>query len=116
MAVPFHDHLSWDNFVDGRICALWVFLQAEDIHIQGLTRGADLWAPGLMHCLLELTHRQWLYPNARVHMKVKDGMMAAQHNTMCVCEESCPLLCGFTAMLFGLMPSAYEDSVKVKLV
>ena len=31
-------------------------------------------------------------------------------------EESSPLLCGFTAMLFGLMPFAYEDSVKVKMV
>jgi hypothetical protein len=28
-----------------------------------------------------------------------------------VCEEeSSPLLCGFTAMLFGSMPLAYEDS------
>ncbi len=25
-------------------------------------------------------------------------------------------MCGFTAMLFGSMPLAYEDSVKVKLV
>ena len=24
MAVRFHDHLGWDNFVEGRICALWV--------------------------------------------------------------------------------------------
>ncbi len=31
-------------------------------------------------------------------------------------EESPPLLCGFTAMLFGSMPLAYEDSIKVKLV
>jgi len=31
-------------------------------------------------------------------------------------EESSPLLCGFTAMLFGSMPLAYEDSVKVKMV
>jgi hypothetical protein len=31
-------------------------------------------------------------------------------------EERCPLLCGFTAMLFGFMPLAYEDSIKVKLV
>ncbi len=30
-------------------------------------------------------------------------------------EESSPLLCGFTAMLFDLMPLAYEDSVKVKI-
>jgi hypothetical protein len=31
-------------------------------------------------------------------------------------EESRPLLCGLTATLFGYKPSAYEDSVKVKLV
>ncbi len=31
-------------------------------------------------------------------------------------EESSPLLCGFTATLFGLMPLAYKDSVKVKMV
>jgi hypothetical protein len=30
-------------------------------------------------------------------------------------EESSPLLCGFTATLFGLMPLVYEDSVKVKI-
>jgi len=30
-------------------------------------------------------------------------------------EESSPLLCGFTATLFGSMPLAYEDSVKVLL-
>jgi hypothetical protein len=27
-------------------------------------------------------------------------------------EKSSPLLCGFTAMLFGLMPLVYDDSVK----
>jgi hypothetical protein len=30
--------------------------------------------------------------------------------------RECPLLCGFTATLFGFMPLAYEDSVMVKLV
>ena len=34
-----------------------------------------------------------------------------------VCEEeSSPLLCGFTATLFGSILLAYEDSVKVKMV
>ncbi len=28
-------------------------------------------------------------------------------------EESSPLLCDFTATLFGLMPLAYEDSVNI---
>ena len=31
-------------------------------------------------------------------------------------EESSPILCGFTTTLFGSMPLAYEDSVKVKMV
>jgi hypothetical protein len=31
-------------------------------------------------------------------------------------EESSPLLCGFTATLFGSMPLVYEDSMKVKMV
>ncbi len=34
-----------------------------------------------------------------------------------VCEEeSSPLLCGYTATLFGSMPLGYEDSMKVKMV
>jgi hypothetical protein len=34
-----------------------------------------------------------------------------------VCEEEIsPLLYGFTATMFGSMPSAYEDSIKVQLV
>ncbi len=31
-------------------------------------------------------------------------------------EESSPHLSGFNATLFDLMPLAYEDSVKVKMV
>jgi len=31
-------------------------------------------------------------------------------------EESSPLLCGFTATLFGSTPLVYEDSMKVKMV
>ncbi len=31
-------------------------------------------------------------------------------------EESCFLLCGFTATLFGSIPFLYEDSIKVKLI
>ena len=55
---------------------------SSGIHTPGLTRGADYWACGLMQHLLELTHRQWLYHNATVHMKLKDGMTAAQHDAI----------------------------------
>ncbi len=48
-----------------------------------------------------------------------DGLFMCRLGLPCIQvfeEESHPLLCGFTAMLFGYMPLAYEDSVKVKLV
>ncbi len=91
MVAHFHDHLGWDNFVEGRICALWVEMQAQEIHTQRLQRGADFWACRLMHQLLELTH-QWLYRNPTVHMKVKDGMTAAQHNLILSQMEECILI------------------------
>ena len=31
-------------------------------------------------------------------------------------EVSSPLLCSFTALLFGSMPLAYEDSAKANMV
>ena len=58
MTARFHDCLGWDNFVEGRICALWVEMQAKEIHTHGLTRGSDYWARGLMQHQLELTHHQ----------------------------------------------------------
>jgi hypothetical protein len=92
MAAHFHDCLGWDNFVEGRIWALWVEIRAQEIHTRGLQRGADFWARGLMHWLLKLTHCQWLYRNATVHMKVKDGMTAAQHNLIFSRMEECLLI------------------------
>jgi len=46
-----------------------------------------------------------------VHSKSMDTNCGRVHE-----EESSPLLCGFTATLFGSMPLAYEDSVEVKMV
>ena len=92
MAARFHDCLRWDDVVEGRICALWVEMQAQEIHTQGLTRGADYWACGLMRRLLELSHCQCLYHNAMVHMKVKDGMTASQHDAVLAQMGGCLLI------------------------
>jgi hypothetical protein len=45
-----------------------------------------------MRWLLKLTHRQWLYRNATVHMKVKDDMTATQHNIILSRMEECLLI------------------------
>ena len=45
-----------------------------------------------MRRLLELTHRQWLYCNARVHIKLKGGMTAAQYDAILARMEECLLI------------------------
>ena len=59
MAAHFHECLGWDDFIEGQKCAIGVEIRAQKIHAQGLKRGTDFWAHGLMHCLLELelTHQ-----------------------------------------------------------
>jgi hypothetical protein len=43
---------------------------------------ADFWAQGLMQRLLQMTHTQWSYRNATVHLEVKEGQTAAAHETI----------------------------------
>ena len=74
LAAEYHDRLGWDNFLEGRISALWVELRARDIHDRRLERNADYWACGLMCPLLEMVHQQWLYRNATVHFALQDGL------------------------------------------
>jgi hypothetical protein len=45
-------------------------------------RSADFWARGLMQRLLQMTHTQWVYRNATVHLEVNDGQTAAAHETI----------------------------------
>ncbi len=84
-----HDRLGWDNFLEGRICALWVELRARDLKERKLEQSADHWARGLMRRLLEIVHQQWLYRNATVHMKLKDGITSAQHILILKRIEEC---------------------------
>jgi hypothetical protein len=81
--------VGWDNFIKCQICALWVEMQAQEIHTRRLQKEAYLWVCNLIQHLLELTHCQWLYPNAMVHMMVKGGLRIAQHDTTLMRIEEC---------------------------
>ena len=60
--------------------------------LEGFNGGQTSGPAELMCQLHELTHHQWLYRNATVHMKVKDGMTAAQHNLILSRMEECLLI------------------------
>jgi hypothetical protein len=70
LVAEYHDHLGWDDFLEGRICTLWVELQSQDLQEWQLECNTDYWACGLMCRLLEIVHQQWLYQNETVHMKL----------------------------------------------
>jgi hypothetical protein len=79
MAAIIHDKLGWDNFLEGRIAAVWVDHRVDNIRDRKLKHGGSKWGRGLMSKLLQITHQQWMYRNATVHLKIKDGCTVVQH-------------------------------------
>jgi hypothetical protein len=78
----FHDCLGWDCFLEGQLCALWVEHRAQHIQWANITRLAGFWAQGLMQWLLQMTHAQWAYRNAAIHLEAKEGWTAAARETI----------------------------------
>ena len=64
---------------EGRICSAWFYLRQDDIVTRKLRRSANKWTKELMRRLLQITHQQWTYRNATVHLKIKDGRTRAEH-------------------------------------
>ena len=60
---------------------MWVELRREDIRVRKLQRNEDSWARGLMRRLLQMTHQQWSYRNATVHLKI-EGCTRIEHNQL----------------------------------
>ncbi len=82
----YHDRFGWDNFLEGRICALWLELRAQDLAERNLELecNVDYWARGLMCRLLKMVHQQFLYPGATVLVKLKDVMTASHQKAYLV--------------------------------
>jgi len=60
---------------------MWVELRRDDIRVRKLQRNEDSWARGLMRRLLQMTHQQWSYRNATVHLKI-EGCTRIEHNQL----------------------------------
>jgi hypothetical protein len=79
-AMVLHNRLGWSNFMGDRISSMWVEHVNDDIRRRNLSKSGPKWARGLMTQLMQMTHQQWSYRNATVHLKVKDGCTTAEHN------------------------------------
>lgn len=74
-----HDHLGWQNFMEGRIASTLLPLQEASLRQCESMQTAESWSAQFIQHLLSITHRQWLYRNARIYTQVKEGRTVPQH-------------------------------------
>ena len=74
-----HDRLGWDNFLEGRVSNTLFQLQHENLARAGSTWRIKTWAKKFVQHLLEITHRQCSYRNAKVHLKKVEGRTEREH-------------------------------------
>ena len=72
-----HDWLGWDNFVEGRICKMYLSV-VKDILITCIT--PESWGRTFVTKLMHMTHRQCLYCNTQVHYTPRDGLATGQRD------------------------------------
>ena len=76
------DRLGWDCMMEGRIPK--IFVEHQRTHLAHTSTGmtAKRWARGLITRLLQMTHKQWLLRNAKVHIKRKGDLTAEEHDKL----------------------------------
>lgn len=74
-----HDTLGWDNFLEGRVATSLIRLQTGFLHRAGSRMQIRTWAKKFVQLLLNITHRQWLYRNARIHLRAVEGKTEQEH-------------------------------------
>jgi hypothetical protein len=74
-----HDILGWDSFLEGRVSQRLFHLQAQHLQISKSKKHISTWARCFIQQLLNITHQQWLYRNARIHIKKVEGKTSGEH-------------------------------------
>ena len=76
------DRLGWDCMMEGRIPKLFVDHQRTHLAHTDTRMTAKRWARGLIQRLLQMTHKQWLLRNAKVHIKRKGTLTKEEHGKL----------------------------------
>jgi hypothetical protein len=74
------DTLGWDNLLEGRIGLCILQLQTTSMKSQGSRQHIKSWAIDFVHHLLGITHNQWLFRNARTHLRLLEGKSEFEHD------------------------------------
>ena len=82
LLVKHHDRLGFKNFVEGRMCSIFVQLQHDHLQSIETYKTAETWASGLIERLIKITHRQWLHRNAKLHFKTPNGRTVIENDLL----------------------------------
>ena len=73
------DHLGWRNFMEAKVSTQLFEMQAAWLIGQGSTTSIESWSRSFLMKLIDITHQQWLYRNARLHIRHVEGLSLAEH-------------------------------------
>ena len=73
------DTLGWDCLLEGRVPLSLIELQAFYLRKHSSYWKIKTWGSHLVQHLLNITHRQWLYRNARIHLRKAEGLTSSEH-------------------------------------
>jgi hypothetical protein len=73
------DALGWDCFLEGRVPTSLIEIQHTSLQSSRSWWKIKTWASHFIQHLLNITHRQWLYRNARIHLRKVEGLTATEH-------------------------------------
>jgi hypothetical protein len=76
------DALGWECFLEGRIPTSLITLQRTFLRRSESFWKIRTWSSHCVQYFLNITHRQWLYRNARIHFRKIDGMTKDEHMTI----------------------------------
>ena len=74
-----HDSLGWQNFIEGRISTTLFSLQQDWLHEADSKLSIKTWGGTLVQHILSISHRQWSYRNATIHLKKAEGRTKEEH-------------------------------------
>ena len=75
-----HDRIGWDNFIMGRISTSLLTFQRKHLVQTHSLQSISSWARKFTQLILNIPHRQWLYRNARIHIRLVENMTATEHH------------------------------------
>ena len=76
------DRLGWRNFTEAKISNTLFDTQEEYLMRMRSKWQIETWSKHFLTRILNITHRQWLYRNSRIHMRNVEGLSATDHESI----------------------------------